>query len=536
MSGRAEAAPSATAPLPVSRTPERIGLLEVPGKPALFVGERRLQVSRKVSDLPTLAYSGAAILAKAKAKKQAFLAIQDQIAAYNAERGDRPDDLARHQLLLGGIKDSVENWVATYGKEAPGQAVHKKQRYTQFTLPQALNAEIIANEKLIASAPPSGASLGVAMPGMSPVRRRGPAPPPPQSREPLPVPLPPQPSGKKKPPPLPAVVPGVSVVSPDGVVESKEPAPPSPDEVELTDFQLGIVSAYEAMQASDADDDASLVARAFLQTMHDNLASFGKSIMAGGPLDELGRPQAGGRVQDLLKLKAALAAVQSNSNRQLYALLDIPKPDEKELGLDDVSAKVATANQAIADLGAITPAIAEKFASAATTTNRLATAKGLVGLGVGAGLSFAPVPGVSQAFSAAKAMNTVRSTLKHLRQLKKIQVMALSKGDTELVELLDYIIGKKESKAKKAGAGGIPMLGSASAAIYKMKGAWKLAKGTRGTGRKEAAAGLIDAAKNGNVEAQLVIMELVDDIGQYKEVLLGGDPGSQILANKMKSK
>jgi hypothetical protein len=83
--------------------------------------------------------------------------------------------------------------------------------------------------------------------------------------------------------------------------------------------------------------------------------------------------------------------------------------------------------------------------------------------------------------------------------------------------------------------GGVPLLSTASTAIFKMKGLWKMAKGTRGEGRKAAAADLIESANKGNAEAQMVIMELVDSLEQYKEVLLGGPAGAEIVANKMKS-
>ncbi len=71
-----------------------------------------------------------------------------------------------------------------------------------------------------------------------------------------------------------------------------------------------------------------------------------------------------------------------------------------------------------------------------------------------------------------------------------------------------------------------------------MKGAWKMAKGTRGKGRESAAADLIGAATGGGPSAagaQLSIMELVDDLEEYKQVMLGGPAGAAVLARKMAS-
>jgi hypothetical protein len=78
---------------------------------------------------------------------------------------------------------------------------------------------------------------------------------------------------------------------------------------------------------------------------------------------------------------------------------------------------------------------------------------------------------------------------------------------------LDYIIAKKQSKKIKSGVDGIPFASAVSTVGFKMKGAWKMAKGTRGKGREAAASDLIGAANGGGPSAagaRLSIMELVD--------------------------
>jgi hypothetical protein len=519
-----------TAPVPPRGAGPAIDRLYVAGRPALYVDRSRDQVlRRKVGNLPTQAYhTGMMGSIKAKIgdktdKQKAFEAIQAEVARYNAETGRTQIDLDRHRSHLTTISTMVTTWLSDYGKSG-GELVHKKQSYMSFSLPQAVAAEIKANSELKADAP-KGAGGGVAMPGMSPAPRpRLPPAPPPPPRTPQPEvkveskeQATPAPPGRRLPPPLPAHVPGRT---------------PPPEE--YTDFQNRIVEAHERLSKMDDEDDATIAARVFVQELYNNLSQFSQSILAGR-VDEKGRVIPGTAVRDKNRLDAILAAITSDKNA-VYSQLGIAPPEAKELALEDLSEKVRAANDAIRLLGPISPAIAERFQAAATTTNRVATAKGLTGVAVGVGVGFVPVPGVSHAFSAAMAIKKVQSTVKHIRRLKKIQVMALAKGNTETVELLDYIIAKKSSKKIKAGVGGVPLLGSASSVAFKMKGLWKMAKGTRGEGRKAAAADLIESANRGDADAQMVIMELVDDLEEYKQVLLGGPAGAQIVANKMKSK
>jgi len=272
------------------------------------------------------------------------------------------------------------------------------------------------------------------------------------------------------------------------------------------------------------------------QELHDHINEFGTSIMRAPESKE--SKEGEGSVATRLKVTKILASIQGGNKEQLRRLLEIPKVDEKDVGLEELSAMLVRANKAIADLGAITPEIAARFESAAVTTGRVATAKGLTGMAIGVGIGAVPVPGVSHAFSAAKAIRTVNSTIKHIRRLQKIQLMAKTAGNDDLVDMLDYIIAKKQSKKIKSGVGGIPFASAVSTVGFKMKGAWKMAKGTRGKGRESAAADLIGAAQSGGPSAagaQLSIMELVDDLEEYKQVMLGGPAGSAILVRKMAS-
>ncbi len=515
----------------------------VADRPALYIDDRRGHVlHRKVNNLPALAYDGGGRFssARTKAKKRAFEAIQAELVRYNDEKGSTRVDIDRHLALLATMRGELNKWLGEYGKEGADQG-HKKQRYMNFTLPDAIEAEEKANQALKPVAP-RGAEGGVAMPGMSPSPRPRPAPPPPPLPSFPPPPPPPPPrrpefkAESKEPAPMPR--PGHRLALPDHVPGRVPTPPPAPALVasseEYTDFQSRIVVAHERLATMPDSDEFITASRLFVNDLYANIAQFSQSILAGA-VDKDGKPVPGSGISDKNKLDRILDAIDSGNQSAVYRALGIAPPSEKELGLEDLSAKVGVANDAIRSLGAISPAIAKQFQEAATTTNRLATAKGLTGIAVGVGAGFAPVPGVSQAFSAAMAINKVQSTIRHIRRLKRIQVMALHSRNAEMVELLDYIIAKKESKKIKSGVGGVPLLSTASTAIFKMKGLWKMAKGTRGEGRKAAAADLIDSANKGNAEAQMVIMELVDSLEQYKEVLLGGPAGAEIVANKMKS-
>ncbi|HMA36865.1 MAG TPA: hypothetical protein VKY74_20590 [Chloroflexia bacterium] len=160
-----------------------------------------------------------------------------------------------------------------------------------------------------------------------------------------------------------------------------------------------------------------------------------------------------------------------------------------------------------------------------------AKAKTAVKTGVGVALGFVPVPGVSQVYSLALAVNQVRSTLGHIRNLKKIRRDMLASGKS--VTDLNYIIGKKNQRAIRSGVGGVPIVGSAKSAALKLKGFYKLARGTRGVHRQEIAGRLRVSANQGDVDAQRIILELVGE-DQYKAALLGRN-GAALITAKMAS-
>ncbi len=423
----------------------------------LFVDARRVggavpqpTISRKVNNLPTQVYAtGAMASIKAKigskaAKQVDYEAIQERLAAYNAETGSTAGDLARHGAVLVEIATMVNAWCAAYGKDSAGDLMHAKQRYMVFDLKRALVEEEKANGAVVPDAP-KGAERGVRLPG-SPVLP-SPAPPralarPEVKEVPVPAPVPVRP-GHRSPPPLPAFVPG----------RVDSPAPPVEDEP-LTQFQLEIQHVYTTLEGREATTEEDIAAWAFIQDLHSHINEFGTSIMRLSDSKE--SKEAPGSVATRLKVTAILASIRGGDNRQLRKLLEIPPVDEKDVGLSELSAKLGVANQAIADLGAITPEIAATFSAAAVTTGRIAMAKGLTGIAVGVGMGAVPVPGVGHAFSMAKAIRTVASTIKHIRRLQKIQLMAKAAGNDDLVDMLDYIIAKKQAKTIKAASVAFP--------------------------------------------------------------------------------
>lgn len=165
-----------------------------------------------------------------------------------------------------------------------------------------------------------------------------------------------------------------------------------------------------------------------------------------------------------------------------------------------------------------------------------AKAKTAVKTAVGVGLGFVPVPGVSQAYSLALAVNQVRSTLSHINNLKKIRRNMLASGHQASdapVQDLDYIIGKKNQRAIRSGVGGVPIVGTAKTAALAIKGVYKSVTGTKGVHRQQIAARLRAAAKLGDTNAQQIILELVG-ADQYNAALTGR-AGADLIMAKMAS-
>ncbi|MCU1280650.1 MAG: hypothetical protein JWM53_4196, partial [bacterium] len=155
-------------------------------------------------------------------------------------------------------------------------------------------------------------------------------------------------------------------------------------------------------------------------------------------------------------------------------------------------------------------------------------------VGVGAGHL---VPGVSQAYSLMRAINQVRSTVRHIKNLKRLRKDAVASGRHKEGDVavggMDYAIAQKSKKKTRSAIGGIPLVGTAKTALIKLKGIYKLATGSRGQVRKAFADCLIREAKKGDRDVQLVILELVGK-DQYN-LVIDAPQGQDLLAAKLGS-
>lgn len=145
------------------------------------------------------------------------------------------------------------------------------------------------------------------------------------------------------------------------------------------------------------------------------------------------------------------------------------------------------------------------------------------------------VPGVSQAYSLARAMNQVRSTMRHLKNLRRLRKSALTRHDEGSVAIgsIDYAIAQKSKKKTRSAIGGIPLVGTAKTAVLKLRGLYKLAMGKRGNDRRAWADLLIQEANKGDPDLKLVILELVGK-DQYN-IVLSAPQGIDLLVAKLAS-
>jgi hypothetical protein len=191
--------------------------------------------------------------------------------------------------------------------------------------------------------------------------------------------------------------------------------------------------------------------------------------------------------------------------------------------------------------GAIAKKGAAGYQKAASTSASLQKAKakvkvvGAAAVGAAAGHF---VPGLSQAYSLARAINQVRSTVRHIKNLKRLRKDAVASGRHKTGDVaiggMDYAIAQKSKKKTRSAIGGVPVVGTAKTAVMKLKGLYKMATGSRGKDRRAWADCLIREAKKGDNDVQLVILELVGK-DQYNLVLDAGDKGLDLLVAKLAS-
>lgn len=158
-------------------------------------------------------------------------------------------------------------------------------------------------------------------------------------------------------------------------------------------------------------------------------------------------------------------------------------------------------------------------------------AKKATKVAVGAGLGLVPVPGLSTGFSVVMAAKSINSTLNHINALKKLR--AGTKNEA-LGAMVDYILGKKKTKAVTTGVGAVPGLGTMLTVARAGKGFFKFVQGKRGEHRAIVARELWVMGHRGDREAQAVIAELVGP-EKLAAVLADNDDGPVLLANKMAS-
>jgi hypothetical protein len=162
---------------------------------------------------------------------------------------------------------------------------------------------------------------------------------------------------------------------------------------------------------------------------------------------------------------------------------------------------------------------AGSLASGVTKQKAKNAGKVVLKTGIAAGLS--QVPGGGAVFSLAMAVNQVRSTVKHMKNLRKIE-LAINQGSSpdkaKFMEDVGYILSKKKRKAVKSGLGGVPVVGTAKTVFGLGKAAYKMVKGTRGVHRREAAARIIERAQRNDIHAKMIILELVGE-ANYKTTL-----------------
>jgi hypothetical protein len=162
--------------------------------------------------------------------------------------------------------------------------------------------------------------------------------------------------------------------------------------------------------------------------------------------------------------------------------------------------------------------------------------KGLAVTAVGAGAGHL-MPGVSQAYSLVRAINQVRSTVRHIKNLRRLRKDAVASGRHKegdvAVSGIDYAIAQKSKKKTRSAIGGVPLVGTAKTVVMKLKGLYKQATGDRGKDRRAWADCLISEAKKGDRDVQLVILELVGK-DQYN-LVVDAPQGLDLLVAKLAS-